>query len=495
MVISRKNRRTYMGHLKFIFLPCLLLVWQIAKPFEILNGTSKYMVIEAPVEVLPNLQENYEDLDFLGIDFLKRKVQIRVAGQEYHDIMSKYEDVTSLNSSSFVSSNLGNYKSPDQVLEIIYQLELDHPELVKGFEVGLSTEGRAIRGIILSSHSDGKPDDAKPSLLFNAMHHARELMTTEVVLDIADYLVSNYDQDEEVRGWLDHYRIILVPQVNPDGNQRVHDGNRWWRKNTWLKRSRVTGVDLNRNYPTLWNGCNGSSGNEGRQDYRGPSPASEPETKAMMALVAKYKPILNVSYHSYSELIIYPYGCRSEINPSKQIFHEIALDMKKAIIDDDGEADSYRVGTAPELLYQADGTDLDYQWQQHNVIAYTIEINSRSLGFQPSYEDWRDITVERQRGSWKTLLKRMSRGGVTAQIQSNEEVTYKLNKSDNGSPVSWDKGIWSKNMNPRSSTLIFELLSAGTYTLVATNKNQKEIVRTFTIENNIIDLGLLDFNS
>ncbi|NRA47230.1 MAG: hypothetical protein HRU09_19950, partial [Oligoflexales bacterium] len=351
----------------------------------------------------------------------------------------------------------------------------------------------SLQRLISANSAQGDQSD-KPSILFNGTHHARELMTTEVVLDIAEYLLSNYDQNEEIQGWLDRYRIVLVPLVNPDGNQKVYDGNRWWRKNTWLRRNRVTGVDLNRNYPTLWNGCNGSSGGTGSQDYRGPSPASEPETKAMMALVAEYKPILNISYHSYSELILYPYGCRSERNPSKQIFNEIALEMKKAIIDDNGRANTYEVGTAPELLYQADGTDLDYQWQEHDVIAYTIEINSRAAGFQPSYGRWRDITVERQRGSWKTLLKRMDQSGFRAQIQGDEGVSYKLSKLESGKPLAWDEGTWSKSKKPRSPSLIFELLSPGTYTLVVNNNKQQEIVKTFTVSDRTIGLGNLSFS-
>ncbi|MFK7824598.1 MAG: M14 family metallopeptidase [Oligoflexales bacterium] len=484
-----------MGNIKFFLLLFTLPICLLIKPIEQLSGTSEYVVIDAPLTTLPELKKNFNDFDFLGADFLKGRAQARIPAQDYHDIIRKYDNIILVTGSSLISANIEGYTSPDQVLDVLYQLELEHPDFVEGFEVGLSTEGRSIRGIILSSPTEENSISNKPSILFNAMHHARELMTTEVILDIADYLLSNYEQDEIIQTWLDRYRIILVPQVNPDGNQRVHEGNRWWRKNTWLSRNRVTGVDLNRNYPTLWDGCGGSSGNKGSQDYRGPSPASEPETQAMMELVAKHKPVLNVSYHSYSELIIYPYGCRKESNPSRQIFHEIALDMKKTIIDDNDEADTYQVGTAPELLYQADGTDLDYQWQKHNVIAYTIEINSRATGFQPSYQEWRDITVERQRGSWKTLLDRMSGGGVTAQTNSNDEVTYKLSKADSQGAVNWDEGIWSKTMSPRSTTLIFELLSSGSYTLVATNKDKQKIVKNFRIENKILDLGLLDFNN
>ena len=52
------------------------------------------------------------------------------------------------------------------------------------------------------------------------------------------------------------------------------------------------------------------------------------------------------------------------------------------IIDDSGKTNTYAVGTAPELLYQADGTDLDTHWQNFGTISYTFEVNARAQGFQ-----------------------------------------------------------------------------------------------------------------
>ena len=485
-----------MGKVIYLHIAAILFFCLSLTPSAIVSGSAQYAIIDCPASILPSLKQHYKNIDVLGADFLTNRAQIRIKGESYHLISRAYEGIELIEGASFIASNLDGYQSPDKVLETLYQFQMDYPNLAESFELGLSTEGRPIRGIVLSNRN-AEPTDAqiasKPSILFNGMHHARELMTTELVLDIGEYLLSNYAQDEEVKAWLDNYRIILVPQVNPDGNQKVHDGNRWWRKNTWLNRSRVTGVDLNRNYPTLWDACNGSSGNKGSQDYRGPEAASEPETRAMMALVDKFKPVLNISYHSYSEMIIYPYGCRSEANPSRQLFHEIALKMKESIIDDNGTPNTYQVGTAPELLYQADGTDLDYQWEQHNVIAYTIEINSRSTGFQPSYSEWRDITVERQRGSWKTLLRRMGQSGFTAQISPDEKISYKLRHNGLDGATNWDEGPWSKNKKPRGKTLIYELLSPGSYTLEISNDKQQKIVKTFEVGNALLDLGPLEF--
>ena len=74
---------------------------------------------------------------------------------------------------------------------------------------------------------------------------------------------------------------IVVPLVNPDGYER-------------RKRRNAHGVDLNRNFPTRnWRPSSSRS-----RMYGGPSPASEPETRAVIRLIERYKPGRIVTIHS-----------------------------------------------------------------------------------------------------------------------------------------------------------------------------------------------------
>jgi protein MpaA len=75
-------------------------------------------------------------------------------------------------------------------------------------------------------------------------------------------------------------QLWLIDTVNPDG-VRPHT-----RKNSH-------GVDLNRNFPYRWHDdVPHSSGY-----YPGPRPASEPETRAVMAFVHRIRPDLSIWYH------------------------------------------------------------------------------------------------------------------------------------------------------------------------------------------------------
>lgn len=333
-----------------------------------------------------------------------------------------------------VSQDLEGYLNPEQVVAQLQELSAAHADFMRLETIGKTREGRPIVGVVIEkqdSFGNKGNSSSKPTVFFNGMHHAREVMTVEVVISIvqnfADAL-SNPAVDPELVDWANRYRIVVVPQMNPDGNNLVHNGRNLWRKNAWADSGKVVGVDLNRNYPKYWGACNGSSAMKGSDTYRGPNAASEPESQALMATVEKYRPVLGISYHSFSELIIFPFGCANVENPSRNVFLEIAGGMNKGIINDDGVAGRYDVGTAPELLYNADGTDLDWQWDSFGVYAYTIELNSSSLGFQPDYKEWRDVTVKNQAGGWRAQIRRLGNSGFSG----------KLDLSDFGSASNWE---------------------------------------------------------
>jgi protein MpaA len=71
--------------------------------------------------------------------------------------------------------------------------------------------------------------------------------------------------------------IWVVPQYNRDGVARH-------------TRQNAHGVDLNRNYPRHWKRMGGATSS-------GPRPASEPETRAIMAFLRKVRPNYVVSFH------------------------------------------------------------------------------------------------------------------------------------------------------------------------------------------------------
>jgi protein MpaA len=84
--------------------------------------------------------------------------------------------------------------------------------------------------------------------------------------------------------------LWLVPALNPDG---LAAGTR----------QNANGVDLNRNFPSLWQ----HFGHPGSTYYSGPKPFSEPETRAARDLVQRIRPRYTVWYHQHMDLV-WAYG-------------------------------------------------------------------------------------------------------------------------------------------------------------------------------------------
>lgn len=297
------------------------------------------------------------------------------------------------------------YKTPEESAEALRLIAEAHPGIARLESLGKSVENRDIWAIKISDNPEVRELD-EPTVMFNAMHHAREVMTTEVALDIAEYLASRYGSDADVTRWVENNEIWIVPQVNPDGSAKVWGGNNMWRKNA----RGGYGVDINRNYSYAWNGCNGSSGSTYADDYRGPSAASEPETKAMMNFAARIQPVFSISYHTYSELVLYPYGCNNSRTETRAVVEKVGGELASSLVRDSGSG-TYTPGTPWELLYAVDGGDIDWLYHEHNTIAYAIEVNASRQGFQPPYR-WRQPSVEKMRAGWQLLLNRLEQSGV-----------------------------------------------------------------------------------
>jgi murein peptide amidase A len=79
-------------------------------------------------------------------------------------------------------------------------------------------------------------------------------------------------------------QLWLVPEMNPDGTAAD-------------TRQNAHGVDLNRNFPYQWERVTDPTYDSG------PRPASEPETRAAMALIRRIKPAVTVWYHQHMDLV------------------------------------------------------------------------------------------------------------------------------------------------------------------------------------------------
>ncbi len=134
---------------------------------------------------------------------------------------------------------------------------------------GRSAQGRALTAFVLDS---GTPRPGNVTLIFGGFH-GNERSTPGVVDRLHRWL-------RQTPGAWPSQRVLLVPQANPDG----------WALGT---RDNARGVDINRNFPAGW-----QEAARAARYSPGPRAASEPETQAIIALLARYRPAKIVSLHS-----------------------------------------------------------------------------------------------------------------------------------------------------------------------------------------------------
>ena len=272
----------------------------------------------------------------------------------------------------------GLYHTYAEVETELQALSQSHSEIANVTSIGQSVEQRELWAIKISDNVE--QDEEEPVVVFLGAHHAREWISVDVPFLIANHLLENYARDTLISRLVDNAEIWIVPMLNPDGHQYSVITDRLWRKNRRNNGDGSFGVDLNRNYSYQWGGP-GSSGDSFSETYRGPSPFSEPESQAVRDFLQQQTPKALISYHNYSQLILYPWGYTNDPAPDKALLDNLAVTMADKIRTVHGV--NYRPGQS-STLYLASGDTTDWLYALLSVPAYTIEL--RPSSFIPGFE-------------------------------------------------------------------------------------------------------------
>jgi len=303
----------------------------------------------------------------------------------HEDIEEFYKSrlIQNYSSRDFNYGSMGGYYTFQEIEENIDELISFYPNIIsEKISIGLSLEGRNIWALKVSDNPN--INESEPQALYTGLHHSREPMSYMNLFYFMHWLGENYNSDLLAQHLVDNRELWFIPAINPDGlvyNQTIApDGGGMQRKNTRDSCSSTPiGVDLNRNYGYLWGYDNEGSSPDGcSETYRGTSPFSEPETQAVRDFVNQHNFKINFNYHSYSDLLIYPFGYEYENNAPQEdidIFIEYGEDMV--------QYNGYTLGTGPDLLYPVNGDACDWMYGEADIFSYTPEIGGNSDGFWP----------------------------------------------------------------------------------------------------------------
>ena len=266
---------------------------------------------------------------------------------------------------AIAGNNLSDYSDYQQNVDELAALEAAHPTIASTDVIGVSIEGRGIYALKISDNV--ATSEPEPEVLLMAIHHAREPVSNETVLELARRLLGGYGSDPEMTFLVDHREIWIIPIVNPDGYVYVDDSDPMWRKN----RRGGYGVDINRNYGFQWGYDNwGSSPYTWDETYRGAFAWSEPETQAIHNFVHGHDIKYALSFHTYGDLYLYPWGYYYGTSPDNSHFRDIAQVMSAD--------NNYTYGPTSSTLYLVNGECTDWlygeQGTKEKIFGYTVEI-------------------------------------------------------------------------------------------------------------------------
>ncbi len=266
----------------------------------------------------------------------------------------------------------GLYHTYSEINSEIHTLASAYPALAHVSSIGSSVEGRSLWAIKISDNPT--QDEEEPVIVLMGAHHAREWISVDTPFLIAQYLLDRYAVDAHIKNYVDNAEIWIVPMVNPDGHHYSVISDRLWRKNRRNNGDGSYGVDLNRNYAKEWGGP-GSSGDTFSETYRGPAPFSEPESQACRDFLQTVSPKALISYHSYSQLVLFPWGYTNSPAPDKTLLESLAVTLANKIKAVHGKTYTPKQSSA---LYLASGDTTDWLYWLLGVPAFTIELRPAS---------------------------------------------------------------------------------------------------------------------
>ena len=249
--------------------------------------------------------------------------------------------------------------------------------------IGTSAAGRPIYVGVL-----GNPQAAR-QVVVSAAIHGREYMTAQLTMKQLEFYLKYYDMGSyggiPYSVLFEQVCFYIVPMTNPDGVMISQQGleslpesmrplieecyeaeehEYSFGRYLELWKANANGVDLNRNYDALWEEYDGAERPQSYQ-YKGPSPASEPETQAMTALIDSLPNVIAVlCIHSQGEVIYWNCGQGEETRDITRGFAQTVSDR-----------------TGYELLNEQnnDASLSDWCELEREIPAITVEIGNETL--------------------------------------------------------------------------------------------------------------------
>ncbi|MCK5786171.1 MAG: T9SS type A sorting domain-containing protein [Candidatus Sabulitectum sp.] len=281
------------------------------------------------------------------------------------------------------SRSMGGFYTWDEVDTWIDSLVAANPAITSVQSIGDTYQNRPQRVVKISVNNSFNADDpAMANAWYDGLIHAREGAAMRNVRYWMMWLCSNYQRngyDGYQATWLlENREIWCLPVNNVDGwvyNESTSPGGGGMHRKNMNWTAGGDGVDLNRNWSVDWGGS-GSSGDPGSQTYRGTGPLSEPESSNIDTFWQGHVPTQMHSTHTYSNVLIYPWGWTS--SPTT---HAAAYSTQGEMMVQWATGEEHY----PSSIFGASaGNTRDHAYGIYGAMSWNHETGASFAGFWPS---------------------------------------------------------------------------------------------------------------
>lgn len=220
--------------------------------------------------------------------------------------------------------------------------------------IGTSAEGRNLYAVHIGTFTG-------PQLISQYAIHAREWVTALLGMT-------------HVRRGVAQGGAWVLPLINPDGALLCTEGafgahaarlvgiNGSGDFSLW--KANANAVDLNVNFDARWGTGASNVRTSAPANYIGPSPLSEPETRALAAFTERVSPAATVSWHTKGEVIYWEFHQRGEARRRDLALAEVLA-----------KSTGYPLATAKNSA----GGYKDWCIEKRKIPAFTVEVGADSL--------------------------------------------------------------------------------------------------------------------
>ncbi|MEE6480530.1 hypothetical protein FKM82_012601 [Ascaphus truei] len=256
------------------------------------------------------------------------------------------------------------YHNSKELESFLMSINAKYPDITHLHSIGKSVEGRDLWVIVLgkfpTKHTVGIPE-----FKYIGNMHGDEVVCREMLLQLVEHLVINYNTDPVITQMVNNARIHIMPTMNPDGFESSTPhctfSNGRFNKNNY---------DLNRNFPDA---------------FTTNTADMQPETLAVMTWIKSETFVLSANFHGGALVVSYPYDNSDPAtdgkSPDEDVFIYLSktysmnhANMYKGIACDN--ANSFPLGmTNGYKWYPVQGGMQDYNYVFGQCFETTIEIS------------------------------------------------------------------------------------------------------------------------